>query len=230
MGTHLRRFDPDHRRTLSPRAPPTCVQSRGGPVDLRHARLILAGGTIAAVFGILYSARSVFAPPRWTSSTPWRRHRAHLDVRLAIAGVLLYVAATQWWTGETRGSWTEALATPRRPSDHARPSPAPRSSCSGWLANVTIWFLRAGSRVITFILLAALVMRAAADRRATPAPAPARIRRAGALDRRHVHRAQHTSEFLGERGGDRVDRAASVAGVVVVVIGAGIRSAEAPAR
>ena len=35
----------------------------------------------------------------------------------------------------------------------------------GWLGNVTIgvWFLRAGVEVITLILLAALVMRAAAD-------------------------------------------------------------------
>ena len=101
----------------------------------------------------------------------------------------------------------------------------------GWLGNVTIgvWFLRAGVEVITLILLAALVMRAAADPEEPlrlPLP-PAFIALALSI-LGAIIAVQHMSVFVGEITGidDWICQLLYVAGVVVVVVGAGIGSVE----
>ena len=100
----------------------------------------------------------------------------------------------------------------------------------GWLGNVTIgvWFLRAGVEVITLILLAALVMRAAADPEEPlrlPLP-PAFIALALSI-LGAIIAVQHMSAFVGQITGidDWICQLLYVAGVVVVVVGAGIGSA-----
>ena len=92
-----------------------------------------------------------------------RRLRAHPDVRAGVAGVILYFAATQWWTGGPAAPWTAALASGDRATRLVLMGAG--LVLIGWLGNVTIgfWFLRAGVEVITLILLSALVMRAEAD-------------------------------------------------------------------
>jgi hypothetical protein len=189
--------------------------------------LILAGGTIAAVFGILYSAEIVFALDIVDSFGGVLG--LTLTFGLAIAGVLLYFAATQWWTGGPVAPWTSALASGDRATKLVLIGTA--VFLLGWLGNVTIgiWFLRAGVEVITFILLAALVMRAAADPEEPlrlPLP-PAFVALALSIVAAIIA-LQHTGEFFKERVGieDWIAQLLYVAGVVVVVIGAGIGSAE----
>ena len=87
------------------------------PSTVATRDLILAGGTIAAVFGILYSAEIVFALDIVDSFGGVLG--LTLTFGLAIAGVLLYFAATLWWTGGPAAPWTERPCS-GRPSDQAR--------------------------------------------------------------------------------------------------------------
>ena len=76
----------------------------------------------------------------------------------------------------------------------------------GWLGNVTIgiWFLRAGVEVITFILLAALVMRAAADPdEPLRLPLPPAFVALGLSIVAAIIAVQHTGEILKTRRRDR---------------------------
>ena len=84
---------------------------------LRHRDLILAGGTIPPCSAILSVAEILFdldtsAPMAASSgsSSHSARHR----------GVVLYFAATQWWTGGPAAPWTAALASGDR-ATQARP-------------------------------------------------------------------------------------------------------------
>ena len=87
-----------------------------------------------------------------------------LTFGLAFAGVLLYFAATRMVDRRT-GRAVDGRARQRATGRPGSSCSVPRLVLVGWLGNVTIgfWFLRAGVEVITLILLAALVMRAAAD-------------------------------------------------------------------
>ena len=100
--------------------------------------LILAGGTIAAALGILFVAEILFDLDELDHL---RRHpRAHPDVGLGIAGVVLYYAATQWWTGGPAA--LDGRAWPRTIGRPGSSSSAPGLVLIGWLGNVTIgiWF------------------------------------------------------------------------------------------
>ena len=101
----------------------------------------------------------------------------------------------------------------------------------GWLGNVTIgvWFLRPGVEVITLVLLAALVMRAAADPDEPlrlPLP-PAFVALALSILGGHHRPPAHVGLLRPDHGHrDWLAQLLYVAGVVVVVVGAGIGSAE----
>jgi len=189
--------------------------------------LILAGGSIAAVLGILYTAEILFALDIVDSFGGVLG--ITLTFGLAIAGVLLYFAATLWWTDGPAAPWTGALAAHDRATRLVLIGTA--VFLLGWLGNVTIgiWFLRAGVEVITFILLAALVMRAAADPDEPlrlPLP-PAFVALALSIVAAIIA-LQHTGEILETKAGigGWIAHLLYVAGVVIVVVGAGIGSAE----
>jgi hypothetical protein len=148
---------------------------------------------------------------------------------LAFAGVLLYFAATEWWTGGPAEPWTSALASGDRATRLVLLGAA--LVLVGWLGNVTIgvWFLRAGVEVITLILLAALVMRAAADpEEPLRLPLPPAFIALALLILGAIIAVQHMSVFVGEITGidDWICQLLYVAGVVVAIVGAGIGSLE----
>jgi len=190
--------------------------------------LILAGGTIAAALGILFVAELPF-------------YLDHLDtfggvfgliltLALGIAGVVLYYAATLWWDGGPAAPWTTALES----GDGATTLVLIGAALVliGWLGNVTIgiWLVRAGTEVITLILLAALVMRAAADpEQPLRLPIPAAFVALALAIVGAIIALQHMAGFLGEITGidDWLAQLLYIAGVVVVIIGAGLASSEA---
>jgi len=189
--------------------------------------LILGGGTISAALGILFAAEIL------TDLDHMDAHGGILGLvlrfGLAFAGVLLYFAATEWWTGGPATPWTAAVAGGDRATRLVLLGAA--LVLVGWLGNVTIgvWFLQAGVEVITLILLAALVMRAATDPDEPlrlPLP-PAFIALALSI-LGAIIAVQHMSVFVGEITGidDWICQLLYVAGVVVVVVGAGIGSVE----
>jgi hypothetical protein len=190
--------------------------------------LILAGGTIAAALGVLFVAEILFDLDNL---------EAYGDILgltvtllLGIAGVVLYYAATLWWTGGPAAPWTAAIAAGGRGTKLVLLGAG--LMLIGWLGNVTlgIWFLRAGTEVITLILLAALVMRAAADpdqplRLALP-PAYVAL---GLSIVGAIIAIQHMTVFVDEPTGigDWLFQLLYVAGVAIAVVGAGIASSEA---
>jgi len=189
--------------------------------------LLLAGGTIAAVFGILYTAEILFALDIVDSFGGVLG--ITLTFGLAVAGVLLYFAATLWWADGPAAPWTEALAARDRATRLVLVGTA--VFLLGWLGNVTIgiWFLRAGVEVITFILLAALVMRAAADPgEPLRLPLPPAFVALGLSIVAAIIAVQHTGEILKTNAGIAgwFAHLLYVGGVVVVIVGAGIGSAE----
>jgi hypothetical protein len=189
--------------------------------------LILAGGTIAAALGILFVAEILFDMDNLDAYGGV--FGLVLTLGLGIAGVVLYYAATQWWTGGPAAPWTTALASGDRATKLVLIGAA--LVLIGWLGNVTIgiWFMRAGTEVITLILLAALVMRAAADPdQPLRLPVPAAFGALALSILGAIIALQHTSVFIGEITGidDWLCQLLYVAGVVVVVVGAGIGSAE----
>jgi hypothetical protein len=191
--------------------------------------LILAGGTIAAVLGILFVAEIL------TDSDQLDTYGGILGLvltlGLGIAGVVLYYAATEWWSGGPLAPWTTAIASGGRPTRLVLIGAA--LVLIGWLGNVTIgfWFLSAGAEVITLILLAALVMRAEADQdQPLRLPIPAAFVALGLSIIGAIIAIQHTGKLL-ERSSvagldDWIFQLLYVAGVVVVIVGAGIGSAE----
>src|SRR6478752_5499583 len=204
----------------------TASREAGTPM-IAPRDLILAGGTIAAVLGVLSVAEILFD---LGDISP------HGDVLgltlifgLAVAGVALYFAATQWWPGGPATPWTTALDSGDRATRLVFIGAG--LVLIGWLANVTIgiWFLRPGIEVITFILLAALVMRAAADaEEPLRLPVPAGFVALGLALVAAIIAFQHIGVFFGQRTGlvDWLAQLLYVAGVAVVVAGAGLAASE----
>ena len=189
--------------------------------------LILGAGTISAALGILFAAEIL-------------ADLDHMDAYggifglvltfgLAFAGVVLYFAATEWWTGGPATPWRAAVASGDRATRLVLLGAA--LVLVGWLGNVTIgiWFVRAGTEVITLILLAALVMRAASDpEQPLRLPIPASFVALGLAIVGAIIAIQHMGVFLGEITGidDWIAQLLYVAGVVVVIVGAGLASSE----
>jgi hypothetical protein len=198
-----------------------------GSPTVANRDLILAGGTISAALGVLFIAEIV---------ADLDGLDAHggvfgliLTLGLGFAGVLLYFAATEWWDGGPAAPWTAALASGDRATRLVLIGAA--LVLIGWLGNVTIgfWFLRAGTEVITLIVLAALVMRAAADPdQPLRLPLPPDFVALALSVLGAIIAIQHTSAFIGKIAGieDWICQLLYVAGVVVVIVGAGIGSAE----
>jgi hypothetical protein len=198
-----------------------------GSPTVPNRDLILAGGTISAVLGILFVAEIL------TDASDMDPYGGIfglvLTLGLGIAGVVLYYAATEWWSGGPAAPWTTAIASGGRPTKLVLIGAG--LVLLGWLGNVTIgfWFLRAGSEVITLILLAALVMRAEADPdEPLRLPVPAAFVALGLSIIGAIIAIQHTIKFFDQGGGieDWIFQLLYVAGVVVVIVGAGIGSAE----
>ncbi len=200
-----------------------------GPVALRD--LILGGGAIAAVLGILFVLEIL------TDADDLETYGgvlgAVMTIGTGIAGVVLYFAATRWWSGGPVAPWTTALASGGRPTRLVFIGAA--LVMLGWLGNVTwgFWFLAAGSAVITLCLLAALMMRAAADPEEPlrlPLPAAFAALAFGIIGA--IIAIQHTSALL-DQGAPIEDWLAQliyVAGVVFVIWGAGLGSSEGARR
>lgn len=189
--------------------------------------LILAGGTIAAPLGILFVAEILFDLDNLTAYGDVLG--LTLTIGLGVAGVALYVAATQWWTGGPASPWTTALASGDRATRLVIAGAG--LVLIGWLGNVTIgiWFLRAGTEVITFVLLAALLMRAAADpEEPLRLPIPPGFVALALSIVAAIIALQHTAVFFGETTGidDWLAQVLYVAGVAVVLAGSGIAASE----
>jgi hypothetical protein len=189
--------------------------------------LILTGGTIAATLGVLFVAEILFDTD--DMDTYGGILGLVLTLGLGIAGVVLYYAATLWWSGGPAAPWTTVIASGDRPTKLVLVGAA--LVILGWLGNVTIgfWFLNAGTEVLTFILLAALVMRAAADPdEPLRPPLPAGFAALVLAIIAAIIAIQHTSALLDEGAGldNWIAQVLYVAGVVLVLIGAGMASAE----
>jgi hypothetical protein len=189
--------------------------------------LILAGGTISAILGILFVAELLF-------------DLDHLDtyggivgtvasVALAVAGIALYLAATRWWAGGPAAPWSSAIQGGGRPTRLILVGAA--LVVIGWLGNVTVgfWFLEAGSETTTFILLAALVMRAAGDPdEPLRLPLPPAFIALVLTGVSALIALQHTSALVDRGAGieDWISQAIYVIGVVVALAGAILGSSE----
>jgi len=189
--------------------------------------LILAGGTISGALGILFVAE-ILADLDGLDAYGGI-FGFILTIALGIAGVLLYFAATQWWTGGPAAPWKVAWGSGDRPTRLVLIGAA--LVLIGWLGNVTIgiWFVRAGTEVITLILFAALVMRAAADPdQPLRLPLPPDFVALALSILGAIIAVQHISALIGTFPGidDWICQLIYVAGVVVAVVGAGIGSAE----
>jgi hypothetical protein len=189
--------------------------------------LILGGGTIAAALGILYVAEILFDLDNLDAYGGI--FGLVLTLGLGVAGVVLYYAATQWWDGGPASPWTTALAAGDRATTLVLIGAG--LVLIGWLLNVTIgiWFVWAGTEVITLILLSALVMRAAADPEEPlrlPLP-PAFVALALAI-LGAIIAIQHTMVFMKEITGldDWLGQLLYLAGVVMVIVGAALASSE----
>jgi hypothetical protein len=133
--------------------------SRAMPIAKRD--LILTGGVIAAVLGVLFLLEVLFDFDDLDNYGGILGAVAALA--LAAAGVVLYVLAASAWSGSPIAPWTRALAAGDRTTRLVMGGAV--LAVVGWLGNVTIgvWYLDAGVIAITALLLAALVVRAAAD-------------------------------------------------------------------
>jgi hypothetical protein len=201
----------------------------GAPVAPRDE--ILAGATIAAALGVLFVAEILFDLDDLDAYGGV--FGLVLTLGLGIAGVVLYYAATLWWSGGPAAPWTTAFAAGGRPTRLVLIGAA--LVLIGWLGNVTIgfWFLRAGSEVITLILLAALVMRAEADpEEPSRLPIPAAFVALGLGILGAIIAIQHTIRFIDQGAGidDWIFQLLYIAGVVVVIVGAAIGAAEGSRR
>lgn len=133
--------------------------SRTGPIANRD--LVLAGGTIAAVLGVLFLAEVA------TDFDDLDDYGGVLGavaaLALAVSGVALYILATSASSGSPLAPWTRALSAADRSTKVVLGGAA--LVVLGWLGNVTIgaWYLDPGVIAITLVLLAALLVRAAAD-------------------------------------------------------------------
>ena len=189
--------------------------------------LVLAGGTISAALGILFVAEILTDLDEL--DTYGGILGLILTLGLGIAGVVLYYAATQWWSGGPAAPWTNAIASDGRPTKLVFIGAG--FVLIGWLGNVTIgfWFLQAGAEVITLILLAALVMRAEADPdEPLRLPIPAAFVALGLSIVGAIIALQHTLRFIDQIAGidDWTFQLLYIAGVVVAIVGAGLGSAE----
>ena len=123
--------------------------------------LILAGGTIAAVLGVLFFAE--VAADFDDLDEYGGILGALAALALAVSGVALFVLAAGAWSGSPLAPWTRAISAGDRSAKVVVGGAA--LVVLGWLGNVTIgvWYLDPGVIAITLVLLAALVVRAAAD-------------------------------------------------------------------
>jgi hypothetical protein len=189
--------------------------------------LILAGGTIAAALGVLFAAEILFDLDNLRSYGDVLG--LTLTFGLALAGLALYLGATLWWSGGPAAPWTSALAS----GDGAVRLVFIGTGLVllGWLGNVTIgiWYLRPGTEVITFVLLAALLLRAGADPdEPLRLPVPVGFVALALSIIAAIIALQHTGVFIGETTGieDWLAQLLYVAGVAVVVAGAGLAASE----
>jgi hypothetical protein len=201
----------------------------GGTATVAPRDEILAGATIAAALGVLFVAEILFDLDDLDGYGGV--FGLVLTLGLGIAGVVLYYAATLWWSGGPAAPWTTAFTAGGRPTRLVLIGAA--LVLIGWLGNVTIgfWLMRAGSEVITLILLAALVMRAAADPdQPSRLPIPAAFIALVLSILGAIIAIQHTGALLGRNSVAGLDdwffQLLYVAGVVLVIVGAGIGSAE----
>jgi hypothetical protein len=203
------------------------ISARERYPDIALRDLILAGGTIAAALGILFVAEILFDMDNL--DTYGGAVGLVLTIGLGVAGVALYYAASEWWSGGPAAPWTSALAAGDRATKLVLLGAA--LVLIGWLGNVTIgfWLLRAGAEVITLILLAALVMRAAVDpEMPLRLPVPAAFVALALAIVGAIIAIQHTASLLDVGAGleDWLAQLLYVAGVVLVIVGAGLASSE----
>jgi hypothetical protein len=191
------------------------------PRPIARRDLILTGGEIAGVLGVLFLAEVL----------------ADLDglddyggvigavaaLALAAAGVVLYLLATNAWSGGPIAPWTRALAAGDRSTKLVMGGGV--LAVVGWLGNVTIgvWYLDPGVIAITAILLAALVVRAAADtEQPLVLPFPAAYLTVALTAIAALLAIQHTIRLADQDVGigSWIPQLLYVAGVAIALIGA----------
>ncbi len=182
--------------------------------------LALAGGTIAAALGVLFLAEIVFDIDDLESYGGLVG--LVITIALAVAGIVLYIAASARWSGGAAAPWTTALAARDQSTRLVLLGAA--LVILGWLGNVTIgvWYLEAGSEVVTLVLLAALVVRAAADpEQPLRLPFPVAYVAVGLTAVGAIIAFQHTTSLLDEGVGiaSWIPMLPYIAGVAVALAG-----------
>lgn len=181
----------------------------------------LAGGTVAAVLGVLLLAQII------TDLDDLGDYGEAVGVVLtvlaAVAGVALYVAVTRRWFASPTAPWMDA----------SRAGQAARLivlgavvATLGWLGNVTygVWRFEPSAQVLTLILLAAVVAQAASagserlDGRVGAVATVVLVALAALLA------LSHTGPFISEGFGidDWIPQLAYLAGVVLQAVGAAL--------
>jgi hypothetical protein len=196
------------------------------PLATRDLGLI--AGTVSTVVGILFAVEVLFDLDDLDAYGGV--FGAIITLALAGAAIVLYVAASRAWSADPTKPWTVALAGRDRPLLLVLAGTG--LVVLGWLANVTIgfWYMEAGTEVVTLALIAALLMRAEADPE-TPLRVgfPVAYIALGLVVVCLLMALQHTLA-LGDEGAG-IDswlfHLVYVAGVVGLVAGAGLGSAEA---
>lgn len=137
----------------------TGSSDRSGPVATRD--LVLAGGTVAGILGLLFVVEILF------DLDDLGAYGGILGVvatfTMGVAGVSLYVGASRLWSGGLAGPWQAALKAGDQPTRLVIIGAG--LVVLGWFLDLIIgfWYLEAGSEVVTYTVLAALITRATAD-------------------------------------------------------------------
>jgi len=197
------------------------------PLPLATRDLGLIGGTVSSVVGILYAVEILFDLDDLDAYGGL--FGAITTLLLAVAAIVLYIATSRAWSGDPARPWTVALAGRDRPLVLVLGGTG--LIVLGWLANVSIgfWYMEAGVEAVTLALVAALLMRAEADPE-TPLRVgfPVAYIAFGLGIVGLLMAFQHTLALAGE--GPGIDgwlyHVVYLAGVVVLLVGSGLGSAE----
>ncbi len=181
----------------------------------------LAGASVAAVLGVLFVAEILFDLDDLDDYGGVLG--ALIRVLVGVAGIALYVLVSRRWFHGMIGHWTAALGAGQATRLILIGAAVVEL---GWLGNVTVgvWYFEAGVEVLTLVLVAAILARAASDPTEPLAQRPAAAATGVLLILSAIIALQHTLSFVGEGFGldDWIPQLVYAAGVAIAVAGAAI--------
>jgi len=208
----------------------TATGSANRSTPVPHRDLVLAGGTVAGILGVLFLIEIPFG--LGNLDVYGGGLGAIVTVLLGVAGAALYVGATRLWTGGLGAPWKAGLAS----GDQATSLILVGAGLVvlGWLADVVfgVWYLKAGSAVVTVVVLAALLARSAADPdEPMHSPVPVGYIELPLTLLGAIIALQHTGQMFGTTARTTyiqwIPQLIYVVGVIVALAGAGLAAAAA---